>query len=125
MTLIIGFIYSTLCAVVIAIGLNQYILQLFDIHNSSTFPRMLKDAKLVFSIQIVMLPVFSLQIAAISIYMSIGDTSRSNISSIFQDTITFFPILGITYGITMGTRNIWPLVCTYVISAVVATLLLT
>ncbi|GHU48582.1 hypothetical protein FACS1894218_5910 [Bacilli bacterium] len=106
LTLIISFAYATFCAVVIAIGLNQYILQLFDIHDSITFPNMLKDAKLVFDIQIVMLPVFSLQAAAISIYMSIGDTARSNISSIFQDTITFFPVLGITYGITMGTHNI-------------------
>jgi Na+-driven multidrug efflux pump len=106
LTLIISFVYSAFCAVVIAIGLNQYILKLFDIHNSPTFPRLLKDAELVFSIQILMLPIFSLQAAAISIYMSIGDTVRSNISSIFQDVITFFPVLGICYGITMGTHSI-------------------
>jgi hypothetical protein len=53
-----------------------------------------------------MVPIFSAQIASISIYMSIGDTLRSNISAIFQDIITFFPILGIMYGITMATQNI-------------------
>jgi hypothetical protein len=44
---------------------------------------------------------------------------------VFQDIITFFPVLGIMYGITMATQNIWVLVCTYVVNAFISTLLLT
>jgi Na+-driven multidrug efflux pump len=100
-TVLIAFIYALVFAVIIAIGINPYILRLFDVSQD-----MMKDAQLVFAIQMLMIPIFSAQIASISIYMSIGDTFRSNISAVFQDIITFFPVLGIMYGITMATQNI-------------------
>jgi hypothetical protein len=103
-----------------SLALGKPILQLFDI----TSGQMMTDAYYVLLIQLMMLPAFSFQAPAMSIYMSIADTIRSNIAAIFQDTITFFPILGICYGISISSNNIWILVSTYVINAIIASSLM-
>jgi Na+-driven multidrug efflux pump len=105
---------------ILALALGKPILQLFDIND----PTMSRDAYYVLLIQLLMLPAFSFQAPAMSIYMAIADTVRSNIAAVFQDTITFFPVLGICYGITIGTNNIWVLVGTYVINATIASVLM-
>jgi Na+-driven multidrug efflux pump len=106
--------------ILLALALGKPILHLFDITNGSMFT----DAYYVLLIQLAMLPAFSFQAPAMSIYMSTADIVRSNISSIFQDLITFFPILGICYGITIASDNIWVLVSTYVINATIASTLM-
>jgi fructose-specific phosphotransferase system IIC component len=95
-------------------------LKLFDIA-----PEMMGNAQLVFGIQMLMIPIFCAQTAAMSMFISIGDTVRSNIAAVFQDIITFFPVLGMMYGITIATQNIWVLVCTYAVNAFISTILLT
>jgi Na+-driven multidrug efflux pump len=107
-------------ALLLAFGLGKPILQLFDI-NSGT---MMHDAYYVLLIQLMMLPAFSFQAPAMSVYMSVADTNRSNIAAVFQDTITFFPVLGICYGISVSSGNIWVLVSTYVINAIIASSLM-
>jgi Na+-driven multidrug efflux pump len=106
--------------ILLALCLGKPILLLFDITNNPIF----RDAYIVLLIQLAMLPAFSFQAPAMSIYMSVADTIRSNIAAIFQDIITFFPILGICYGISMTTNNIWVLVATYVINASIASILM-
>jgi Na+-driven multidrug efflux pump len=88
--------------ILIALALGKPILHLFDINNGPMFT----DAYLVLLIQLAMLPAFSFQAPAMSIYMSIADTTRSIVSAIFQDSITFFPILGACYGISISANNI-------------------
>jgi hypothetical protein len=105
----------------ICLALGQPILQLFDIQSGDMF----NDAYKVLLIQSLMVVVFSFQVAAMSLFMAISDIGRSNISAIFQDIITFFPILSLSYGLTMATGNIWILVSTYVINAMVSTTLMT
>jgi Na+-driven multidrug efflux pump len=101
-TIFISFFYSLMMVVLLSLALGKPILHLFDISN----PTMFNDAYFVLLIQLIMLPAFSFQAPAMSIYMAIADTTRSNIAAIFQDIITFFPVLGICYGITMATNNI-------------------
>jgi Na+-driven multidrug efflux pump len=86
----------------ICLALGQPILELFDIQ----FGDMFNDAYKVLLIQSLMVVVFSFQVASMSLFMAISDIGRSNISAIFQDIITFFPILGLSYGLTMATGNI-------------------
>jgi Na+-driven multidrug efflux pump len=101
--------------IILAFACGKPILGLFDINGN-----MMSDAYYVLLIQLLMLPAFSFQAPAMSIYMSIADTVRSNIAAVFQDSITFFPTLGICYGISIATGNIWILVSTYVINAIIA-----
>lgn len=127
LTIFISFVYATIFAILISFVVGPPILQyLFHINNTANRPT-LDDAKKILIIQSFMLPIFSIQAAAMSIYMAIGDIVRSNISSILQDTITFFPVLGLMYLIcsTLPTDDnhlrIWLLVSTYVINAAIAT----
>jgi Na+-driven multidrug efflux pump len=102
-TIFITFIYCTCAVLLVCVALGQPILQLFGIDKSTV---MFQDAYNVVLIQSLMVVVFSLQVAAMSLFMSISDIVRSNIAAIFQDTIIFFPVLGVCYGITMATGNI-------------------
>jgi Na+-driven multidrug efflux pump len=120
-TILISFIYAIFMLLLLAFALGKPILHLFDIKGT----QMMNDAYLVLLIQLMMLPAFSFQAPAMSIYMSIADTVRSNIASLFQDSITFFPVLGICYGICIATGSIWVLVSTYVINAAIASSLVT
>jgi Na+-driven multidrug efflux pump len=101
-TILISFIYAVLMVLLLSLALGKPILQLFDIAEG----RMMTDAYYVLLIQLMMLPAFSFQAPAMSIYMSVADTIRSNIAAVFQDSITFFPVLGVCYGISMSTNNI-------------------
>jgi Na+-driven multidrug efflux pump len=82
-------------------ALGQPILKLFDISD-----QMMPNAYRCLLIESSMIPIFSLQIGAMSIFMAIGDIVRSNVSAIFQDTITYFPTLGLMVLITNATHNI-------------------
>jgi Na+-driven multidrug efflux pump len=86
---------------IIAGALGQPVLRLFDIK-----PDMMTNAYRCLLIELTMIPIFSLQIGAMSIFMSIGDIIRSNISAIFQDIITYFPTLGLMILLTTMTGNI-------------------
>jgi Na+-driven multidrug efflux pump len=106
---------------ILTLALGHIILQyLFNISD-----HMMRNAYLVLILENAMVLIFCFQASSMSVFMAIGDILRSNISAIFQDIITFFPVLGICVGLTYATNDIWILVACYVINAFVATTLMT
>jgi Na+-driven multidrug efflux pump len=82
-------------------ALGYPILKLFNIPTN-----MLHNAYLVLVLENAMILIFCFQASAMAIYMASGDIIRSNLSAIFQDIITFFPVLGICVGLTHLTNDI-------------------
>lgn len=119
--IIISLVISFIMLAILTLALGHLILQyLFNIPN-----HMLHNAYLVLILENAMVIIFCFQVSAMALFMAIGDILRSNISAIFQDVITFFPVLGICVGLTYLTNDIWILVACYVINAFVATAIMT
>jgi hypothetical protein len=87
---------------ILTFGFGQMLLSnLFQISDS-----MLHNAYMVLILENGMILIFCFQASVMAIFMAMGDIVRSNISAIFQDIITFFPVLGICVGLTYATNDI-------------------
>jgi Na+-driven multidrug efflux pump len=72
-----------------------------------TDPVMLHNAQMYLKIEMIMIPVYSFQIASMSIFFATNEIVRSNIAAILENFITFFPTLGVMIGVTYASHNIW------------------
>jgi Na+-driven multidrug efflux pump len=63
-------------------------------------PSMLKNAHIYLMIVMVMIPIYSFQVASMSMFLATNEVVLSNIAAILQNFITYFPVLGIMIGVT-------------------------
>jgi Na+-driven multidrug efflux pump len=75
---------------------DDIIHHLFHIND----PNMLKNAHLYLMIVMVMIPIYSFQVASMSMFLATNEVVLSNIAAILQNFITYFPVLGIMIAVT-------------------------
>lgn len=118
-TILITLEFALICFNIL-VWSSEYVLKFFEIQDS-----MLADGKKYIMIDALMLILFSFQVPGILTFQGTNNILRANIASITQDALVYYPVLFTMQQVAIKTNNIWALISSYSISALIASILMT